>query len=103
MEHFTAGLLLGTLIYVPAIFYLFYVNKRLIERMESIMNWVTFREDLKKILALGFANLLTQGVQQGHLTKDDVVQEAKQDAIKLVFPEIAHVIEAAGQPQTPQV
>lgn len=82
MNDFLAGLLWATAIYLPCVVFLFFKNCRLYK--EKAMDWALFRNELKAILAQRFVQLIQHGLDNGHISKDELVAEAKQDALVAV-------------------
>ncbi|MES2207287.1 MAG: hypothetical protein V4525_10920 [Pseudomonadota bacterium] len=93
MNLLTAGLALATLIYLPAIIYLFISNQQLRKSQESIMDWKKFSDDLKNTVATNVASLLKTGLEQGHISREEVIQQGTAAGIKFVFTEIGHFFE----------
>lgn len=90
MNQLTAGLAIATLIYLPAILFLLYTNYQL---RSSAMDFSLFLSGLKGLLSQAIANVALQSINQGHISRDDLLAEAHRDAQQIVVNALvaAHV------------
>jgi hypothetical protein len=79
MNQFTAGMALATLIYLPGVMYLLYRNHQLSKEYFT-MNFSVFLTGLKILLAQNIANIAMKAITNGHVSRDDLLEEAHKDA-----------------------